>query len=329
MPGGRYIDPLTGSLPTLSSLYGMPQQPRLVFGTSAAITKVLAECARYATTRYPILLLGERGTGKTALARHIHGLSGRQGSFIIESAAAIPEHLEVAHLGGHARGSFTGAHSDRMGLLEAAHKGTFFLDELALASPRVQEILLQVLDGQVRRLGEVRDRQIDVRLIAATNVELDQLINQGEFRRDLRERFGYLVIRVPPLAQRADEILHLADHFLRQEAEGLGLGERPAFSEEVRACLMAAPWKGNIRELEAVCRYAVLHADPGDRIDTADLPPEFLASLGQVIQHRHDRSLAARARDALEETRGNKTEAARRLGVSRQHLYRLLAATRQ
>ena len=303
------------------------QQPRLLFGHSAAIAKLLDECGRYARTAYPILVLGQRGSGKSALARHIHELSGRSGAFVHESAAAIPEHLEVAHLGGHARGSFTGAVADRMGLLEAAHGGTFFLDELALASPRVQEILLQVLDGQLRRLGEVRDRRIDVRLIAATNIELVELIERGEFRRDLLERFGYLVLRMPPLAERRDEILPLADHFFRSESERLGLTARPILSAEVRACLLAAPWSGNIRELEAVCRYAILHAAPNEEIVLADLPPEFLASAGEVLQFRHQRSLAERARLALAETQGNKAAAARLLGISRRHMHRILAAS--
>jgi DNA-binding NtrC family response regulator len=214
-----------------------------------------------------------------------------------------------------------------MGLLEAAHRGTFFLDELALASPKVQEILLQVLEGQLRRLGEVRDRCIDVRLIAATNVELDEMVDRGGFRRDLRERFGYLVLRMPPLAERRDEILPLADHFLRQETEALRLTARPVLSTEVRACFMAAPWRGNIRELESVCRYAVLHIAPEHCIEMADLPPEFLSTVGAVLQRRHQRSLAERARLALEESRGNKSAAARLLGISRRHMHRLLAAS--
>jgi DNA-binding NtrC family response regulator len=305
----------------------MPQQLRLLFGTSAPIAKVLHESARFAKTGYPLLLLGEPGTGKSVLARHVHDLSGRLGSFIKESAAAIPEHLEVAHLGGHARGSFTGAHADRMGLLEAAHRGTFFLDELGLASGKVQEILLQVLDGQLRRLGEVRDRQIDVRLIAATNAELEELVDRGTFRRDLRDRFGYLMIRLPPLAQRRDEVLPLADHFLRREAEVNGSSEPASLSGEVRACLMAAPWKGNIRELEAVCRYAVLHAEAGGRIELADLPPEFLATVGMILQRKRRSSHPGLAREALEKSQGNKTAAARLMGISRRHIHRLLAAS--
>jgi DNA-binding NtrC family response regulator len=305
----------------------MAQQLRLLFGASAPIAKVLHESARFAKSGHPLLLLGEPGTGKSVLAGYIHDLSGRGGSFIKESAAAIPEHLEVAHLGGHARGSFTGAHSDRMGLLEAAHRGTFFLDELGLASSKVQEILLQVMDGQLRRLGEVRDRQIDVRLIAATNVDIGEMVDRGGFRRDLRDRFGYLMIRMPALADRRDEILPLAEHFVRRELQVNGLGHTLLLSDQVRTCFMAAPWKGNIRELEAVCRYAVLHAWEDDLIGMHDLPPEFLATLGTIFQPTHRSSLALMAREALEKSHGNKTAAARLMGISRRHIHRLLAAS--
>jgi DNA-binding NtrC family response regulator len=305
----------------------MPQQLRLLFGNSHAIQKVVAEAGRYASTRYPMLILGERGTGKSVLARHIHGLSARQGAFIRESAAAIPANLELSHLAGHVRGSFTSADRDRAGLLESAHRGTFFLDELGLASHGLQEILLHLLDdASVRRLGEVRDRPVDVRFIGATNGDLAAMAHRGEFRRDLLDRFGYLTIRLPGLADRRDEILPLADLVLQREAAELGW-PRPALSDSVRAAFMAAPWAGNIRELESVCRYAVLSAPNGGPIEMCDLPPEFVASLGEVLQSRHEQSAAERARDALARAGGNKAKAARLLGISRQQFYRLLAVT--
>jgi two-component system response regulator HydG len=304
----------------------MTQQLRLVFGTSRAIQQVVANCGRYAAVRYPLLLLGARGTGKSVVARHIHALSGRAGDFVKESSAAIPEHLEVSHLAGHARGAFTGADSDRVGLLESAHRGTFFLDELALASAKVQQILLHLLDdGLIRRVGEVRGRLVDVRFIAATNADLEDLVEAGLFRRDLRDRFGFLVLRLPSLAERQDEILSLADVFLQQEAAELGQQTRPVLSQQVRDCFLAAAWTGNIRELEAVCRYAVLHAAPGTPIEIDDLPPDFVATLGDVLRTRHGHSAAERARVALAHAGGNKTKAARLLGISRQHFYRLLA----
>lgn len=304
----------------------MTQQLRLVFGTSRAIQQVVADCMRYAGVGYPLLILGARGTGKSVVARHIHVLSQRSGDFIKESGAAIPEHLEVSHLAGHARGAFTGADSDRVGLLESAHRGTFFLDELALASAKVQQILLHLLDdGVIRRVGEVRARLVDVRFIAATNADLEDMVEAGLFRRDLRDRFGFLVLKLPSLAERQDEILALADVFLQLEAAELGLQARPVLSQQVRDCFLAAAWKGNIRELEAVCRYAVLHAAPGQPIEIDDLPPDFIATLGDVLRIRHDQSAAERAQVALARAGGNKAKAARLLGVSRQHFYRLLA----
>lgn len=306
----------------------MTQQLRLLFGSSRATHRFLDASIRFAGTRYPVLILGERGTGKTMLARHIHALSARTGAFVRESAAAIPEHLEMAHLVGHARGAFTGADGDRVGLLESAHGGTFFLDELGLASPKVQQVLLHLLDdGSLRRVGEVRERPVDVRFIGATNADPRAMAERGEFRRDLLDRFGYLTITLPGLADRRDEILPLADAFLQREAGLLGIAERPVLSDQVRACLMAAPWKGNIRELEAVCRFALLSATPGQPIEMCDLPPDFVTTLGELLQSRHEQSAAERAHHALERAGGNKSKAARLLGITRQHLYRLLAAS--
>jgi DNA-binding NtrC family response regulator len=304
----------------------MTQQLRLVFGTSCAIQEALADAVRYAAARRPVLILGAPGTGKTKLAQHIHTLSGRTGEFVKESSAAIPEHLEVSHLSGHARGAFTGADRDQAGLIERAHRGTFFLDELALASAKVQQLLLHLLDdGQVRRIGEARDRPVDVRFIAATNADLVALVDSGGFRRDLRDRFGHLVITLPSLAERQDEILSLAGRFLQREADLRKLETPPVLSDQVRACLLAAPWTGNIRELEAVCVYALLHAIPGRVIEMDHLPPDFVAPLGDVLRSRHDQSAAERAAHALRQAGGNKAKAARLLGVTRQHFYRLLA----
>jgi DNA-binding NtrC family response regulator len=306
----------------------MTQQPRLVFGNSCATQRFLDESARFARTPYPVLILGGRGTGKTVLARHIHALSSRAGAFVSQSGAAIPEHLEMAHLVGHVRGAFTGADGDRVGLLESAHGGTFFLDELGLASAKVQQVLLHLLvDGSLRRLGDVRERPVDVRFIGATNADLRGMADRGEFRRDLLDRFGYLAITLPGLAERRDEILPLADAFLQREASLLGIAERPVLSNQVRACLMAAPWPGNIRELEAVCRFAVLSTIPGRQVEMCDLPPDFVATLGELLQSRHEQSAAERARLALQRVGGNKSKAARLLGITRQQLYRVLAAS--
>jgi DNA-binding NtrC family response regulator len=297
-----------------------------LFGTSAAITKVLDQCARFAHARDPVVLLGERGTGKTALAQHLHELSGRAGEFVKVSASHIPENLELAHLGGHSRGSYTGADRDQQGLLEAAHTGTFFLDELGNASPKVQEILLQVIeDGTIRRVRETRSRPLDVRFIFATNTDLADLTERGRFRKDLLDRLGFCRIRVPSLAERRDEIPQLLQLYLEREAAADRLSKVPDLSPELVGCLQAAPWPGNIRELENLCKYLVKYADLARPLELVDLPHDFVAPLGDVLRHRHDDSGArARIRDALERTGGNKAAAARLLGMSRTHFYRLL-----
>lgn len=161
----------------------VPRSPTSIgLGTSSAIRRVMADCQRYATTPYPILILGERGTGKTMLASYIHTLSGRRGDFVKESAASLTDEMGHALLAGHARGTFTGATDHRRGLIESAHNGTFFLDELGVACPRVQQILLQLLDdGVLLRIGEARPRPVDTRFIAATSADLTQMATTEHF----------------------------------------------------------------------------------------------------------------------------------------------------
>jgi two-component system, NtrC family, response regulator HydG len=303
----------------------MSQKPKLSFGSSRVIRTVLDQCSHYARIVDPVLILGQPGTGKTVIARHIHELSGRPGPFISNSASNIPDHLEVSFFSGHVRGSFTGARDDQMGAIEAAHRGTFFLDELGDASPRVQQILRQFLEnGVVRRMGEHRDRPVDVRFIAATNALLEDLVEAGSFRRDLLDRFGFFKIRMPQLADRRDEILVLVDFFLERAADRYGRPQRPVLTDEVRDCLRSAPWTGNVRELENLCKYIAVHMNPERRVEMADLPPDFVATLGDVMNQRHRRSSVERAREALERAGGNKTKAAELLGISRQHFYRML-----
>ncbi len=306
----------------------MPDAAKLLFGGSAGVCALLRDAELYARTSYPILILGEPGVGKTAIAKWIHVRSGRRAEgFVKQAASWIPEHLEVAHLAGHAKGAFTGAHEARPGLIESAHQGTFFLDELGLASVTVQQLLLQLLeDRTIRRMGEVRDRPVDVRFLAATNADLGDLVAQACFRADLLHRFGHLVLRVPRLADRQDEILPLAAVFLEREADALDLAASPRLSDTVRDWLMAAPWPGNIRELEAVCRYAVLHAPAGGVIELCDLPGDFVVGQGALDRARYDRAQLERARDAIRRAGGNKAEAARLLGCSRQQLYRMLGS---
>ena len=334
----------------------MHRQPRLLFGTSASVAQVLDQCVRFARTSDPIVLLGERGTGKTALAEHIHGLSGRRGPFVEESAAGLPRDLELARLTGHVRGAFTDAREDRAGLLESANHGTFFLDEIHLASAQLQGILLRLLErSTVRRLGDVRERPVDLRLIVAGNEDLHALAGTGQFRADLLDRFGCMVVRLPPLSARREEILPLAERFLAEAAGEMGLAACPSMSGPMRGLLLSAAWPGNIRQLRAVCRTAVALAAPSTLLGAEHLPLDFVAPLGDTGRVRYARALhpefqprdgtsptatgaadpstrrqtrrralAVRIQEALTQTGGNRAAAARLLQISRTQLYRHL-----
>jgi DNA-binding NtrC family response regulator len=292
----------------------------LLFGSSSVIIQLLHFARRFALARWPVLILGERGTGKTALASWIHDLSRPRQPFVKVSVASIPPGMEHSYLAGHVRGAFTGAVADRTGLFESANRGTFFLDELGLATPNVQGVLLELLDdGQLTRLGGERPSRVDVRLIAATNANLDEMIAENMFRADLRDRFGYLILRMPALAARRDEILPLASHFMARYAAELQLAQAPTLSDSVRDCLRDAPWRGNIRELESVCQYFMLLAEPGHPITLDQLPAAFLnAGLKPPRRRLSDHEIQT----ALDKHAGNRTRAAKAVGISREHLQR-------
>ena len=215
-----------------------------------------------------------------------------------------------------------------MGLLEAAHQGTFFLDEIALASPALQGTLLTFLDEPaVRRIGEQRSRPVRVRFVAATNADLREDAAAGRFRQDLLDRFGFFEIRLPALAERRSDIVPLFRHFL--EAECLVAGRLPVAELDAEVCdlLRAAPWPGNVRELRAVAEYVATKLRArSEPICVEHLPRRFLESLPAADRHL-SRPRGAQARRALEDSSGNKAEAARRMGVSRRHFYRLLEAS--
>lgn len=249
------------------------------------------------------------------------------------NCGALPEPLLESELFGHVRGSFTGAVSDKKGLFEQANHGTLLLDEIAETSPAIQVKLLRCLqEHEIRRVGATTPIKVDVRVLAATNKDLEQAMARREFRRDLYYRLNVINIALPPLRERREDIIPLARLFLGRFAQAQGKEIR-AISAEALDLLAAYPWPGNVRELENVIERAVVLATR-DRITVADLPSEFRTGqvsvdLGDLGQPRALKELERRAiLAALERHRGNRTRAAAELQISLQTLWRKLKAYR-
>jgi DNA-binding NtrC family response regulator len=301
-------------------------------GSSAIARKVAAEAARIAGAEAPVLILGETGSGKGVLARWLHAHSPRADEALVDlNCAGLSKELLDAELFGHERGAFTGAVAAKVGLLEVAHQGVLFLDEIGDMDPLVQAKLLKVLEEQrFRRLGDVRDKQVNVRLIAATHHDVPQLVQEGRFRRDLYFRISALPITMPALRERPEDIPVLAEQLLERLAADLG--HRPVTLDgEALEALRSYSWPGNIRELRNVLERALLLSDAtvlyrGDlRFDTvAGGGPTVAAELGddsnltlEELEHRHiERVMRAES--------GGVEAAARRLGISRSTLYQKL-----
>ena len=238
------------------------------------------------------------------------------------SLEAIPKGLEVAELLGHCRGAFTTAVADHDGILTQSNRGTAFLDELGRATLEAQAALLGFLErGRLTPVGGRRELTLDVRVIAATNADLEALVDAERFLADLRDRFGYYVIYTTPLRDRRGDIISLCLQYLQKESAAIHRPTVPTLTSAVRRLLLEAPWPGNVRDLVKVCEYLVGNAR--DQVEVDDLPPSFLKTLGLRADRTAD-SIGVRARRVVEECGGNKTEAARRLGKSRAHLYRIL-----
>ncbi len=232
--------------------------------------RLLEQVERIARSDATALIIGETGTGKELIARHIHNQSGRTGAFVAINCGAFSETLIDAELFGHESGAFTGATQARQGWFEAANGGTLFLDEIGDLSLALQVKLLRVLqERQVVRLGSRKPIALDVRLVAATNVDLHKAVSAGRFRADLYYRLSVAPVALPPLYQRPGDILPLARHFIGMYGEKMQLGE-VTLTLEARAQLLAYEWPGNIRELENVIHYALIVCS-GGQIDAADL----------------------------------------------------------
>jgi psp operon transcriptional activator len=235
-------------------------------GQSGAFLDAVERTSRAAPMRRPVLVVGERGTGKELIAERLHQLSRRWAEPLITlNCAALPETLIEAELFGHEQGAFTGATRARAGRFEEADKGTLFLDELATLSMGAQERLLRAVEyGEVTRIGSSRPVQVDVRIVAATNEDLPQLAEEGRFRADLLDRLSFEVITLPPLRVREGDIFVLADYFGRRMASELSWEQWPGFSDAAMRSLEDYQWPGNVRELRNVIERAVYRWDDWD-----------------------------------------------------------------
>jgi two-component system response regulator HydG len=287
---------------------------------SAAMTAVAELVERVAPRDVTVLVTGESGTGKELVAQAIVKASPRAAKpYVRFNCAALPRELADAELFGHARGAFTGAVRARTGLFREADGGTLLLDEISELDPATQGALLRVLqEREVRPVGEDRAQKVDVRILAATNRDLGREVEAGRFRQDLFYRLNVVTIRVPPLRERPEDVVPLAEHFARRFGDRFGI-EKPRLSERLVARLTQSPWPGNVRELEhAIERLMALATGPELDVELlVDEPtaPAVDGALGlRERVGRFERGLLA---EALERCLGNQSEAARQLGIGR------------
>lgn len=314
-------------------------------GESGAFLDAVELASRAAELDRPVLVIGERGTGKELIAERLHRLSQRwEGPLITLNCAALPETLIEAELFGHEAGAFTGATRARAGAFEEADGGTLFLDELATLSAAAQERLLRAVEyGEVTRIGSNTPLQVDARIVAATNENLPNLVENNRFRADLLDRLSFEVVTLPPLRVRESDILILADYFGRRMGVELDWPSWPGFGDDAIAALMAHDWPGNVRELRNVVERAVYrwdrHEEPVNRIqlDPFDSPwqipaaPETPAptpSAAPALQSEAEKPIVSDFKGAvesyekeileaaLERSRYNQRQTAKALGLS-------------
>jgi DNA-binding NtrC family response regulator len=299
---------------------------REFIGVSPQISQVLDVLSKVIPTRSNILLLGESGTGKGLIAEIVHGNSQRKDKpFISINCSAIPENLLESELFGYRKGAFTGAASDKKGLITMADQGTLFLDEIGDMPLGLQAKVLKVLEtGEVLPLGETKPRFVDIRLIAATNKDLEEQIRKGLFREDLYYRLNVIEVKIPPLRERREDIPVLARHFMDKYC-GENNKKMTGVSDEAMATLENYPWPGNIRELRNVIERAVVLSG-SDAIGMAELPEKIKSHDGsrgiRTLKDRLDYYEETVIRETLQTNDWNKDETARQLGVDLATLYR-------
>jgi DNA-binding NtrC family response regulator len=327
--------PLSAANLRASILAALPPSPRTVdpsnlrdaqciVGTSEALQTIKSRLGDVARSEANVLVTGDTGTGKELIADLIHRNSPRCGrSFVRINCAAIPETLIESELFGYESGAFTGANTARQGKLEIANGGTVFLDEIGEMSALTQAKILRAIEGkEIQRLGSSSGSRVDVRIVAATNLDVETLVADGRFRKDLFFRLNVARIHVPPLAARREDIGEICQHYIEQMNECLGLDVR-GFTEDVLRCLLAYDWPGNVRELRNLIEATFIHRPTG-WITVDDLPDHYRKRLqSAVAPDERSRVLAA-----LCATNWNKSEAAKKLQWSRMTLYRKIAKYR-
>jgi psp operon transcriptional activator len=309
-------------------------------GQSEAFLAFQERISRVAPINRPVLVVGERGTGKELAASRLHYLSVRwQAPFVTLNCAALSPTLLEAELFGYERGAFTGAEQRRMGRFEAAHLGTLFLDEIGNIPLVVQEKILRTVEyGTFERVGSSDPVEVDVRIIAATNADLPHLVREGRFKQDLLDRLSFEVLRVPPLRERKGDILLLAHHFASRMATELGLEESPRFTEEAARALEAHPWPGNVREIKNTVERSVYrsgsvlirelvfdplgpgHEEKAGREGTTEKEPEGGPSLERLMERPLPQAVqeleTAMVKLALNRARYNQRRASEILGIT-------------
>ena len=295
-----------------------------MLGTSPQMQAVFAFIRKVAGTNVPVLLLGESGTGKEMAAAAIHRRSARKdGPFVAINCNAIPENLLESELFGHEKGAFTGAHIQRKGLLETASGGTLFLDEIGELPPAIQVKLLRFLQEQrLQRVGGRQEIQVDTRLVAATNADLKQMIGNGKFREDLYFRLAVVTIRLLPVRERGEDIMFLAQEFLRRYATQNGQ-PKLVFAPDVLRAISRYSWPGNVRELQNRVKRGVIMAS-GSRVSAKDLELHEDQNVATTLKQARDRIERDMIEQALKRNAGKITSAAADLGISRPTLYELM-----
>ena len=305
-----------------------------IIGASAPMKQLLAQLEKVVNTRVTVLIEGETGVGKELVAASVHYRSNRRDRlFVGQNCAAMPETLLESELFGHRKGSFTGAHEDKKGLFEIADGGTLFLDEVTEMPISLQSKLLRVLqEGEVRPIGATQEKKVNVRIVAATNRNLEKEVAEGRFREDLYYRLKVFPLRVPPLRERREDIPLIAEHFLQRFSTEFG---KPSagFSQQAMELLQSYDWPGNVRELQNEVQRLVIQTDPGGFVTPEMLSPRVRQVEGMVERVRPTKGTLKEMMDqverwllieALREHSNNKTAAAKSLGITREGLHKKL-----